>query len=230
MNCISWNVGHLAWQEQRYFLHHTQGRTLYPDIAKEFAVGAPASFPQPGDRGVAGDHAGGRSVARHPDLDRSRRTCGQPGQTDCLHPRQPVAAGDLPLLVSHGREHGDPPAARAYPPAPVCRRHRWESALSTGSITRAGREVTKTGRSTYRCSCPPGERDHAFTARLPRSPGAEMAVFLLRAVGQGRPAVAPYHGYFRMFRPDSGTPRTSRALRTRDHLFAALPQSPPCWT
>ncbi len=45
MNCLSWNVGHLAWQEQQYFLHYGQGTTLFPDIAKEFAVGAPASTP-----------------------------------------------------------------------------------------------------------------------------------------------------------------------------------------
>ena len=45
MNCISWNVGHLAWQEQRYFLSFGQGITLYPKIAKDFAYGAPASAP-----------------------------------------------------------------------------------------------------------------------------------------------------------------------------------------
>jgi uncharacterized damage-inducible protein DinB len=45
MNCLSWNVGHLAWQEQRYFLRYGQGTTLFPDIAKEFAVGAAASTP-----------------------------------------------------------------------------------------------------------------------------------------------------------------------------------------
>ena len=45
MNSISWNVGHLAWQEQRYFLHYGQGTTLFPDIAEEFRVGAPASTP-----------------------------------------------------------------------------------------------------------------------------------------------------------------------------------------
>lgn len=45
MNCISWNVGHLAWQEQRYFLHFAQGRTLFPDIEREFAYGAPACTP-----------------------------------------------------------------------------------------------------------------------------------------------------------------------------------------
>ncbi len=45
MNCISWNIGHLAWQEQRYFLHFGQGIILYPDINETFAYGAPASTP-----------------------------------------------------------------------------------------------------------------------------------------------------------------------------------------
>jgi uncharacterized damage-inducible protein DinB len=46
MNCISWNVGHLAWQEQRYFLTYGQGVVLYPEIKKNFAYGAPASEPR----------------------------------------------------------------------------------------------------------------------------------------------------------------------------------------
>jgi hypothetical protein len=45
MNCISWNIGHLAWQEQRYFLGFGLGKILFPDIEKEFAYGAPASTP-----------------------------------------------------------------------------------------------------------------------------------------------------------------------------------------
>jgi uncharacterized damage-inducible protein DinB len=45
MNCISWNVGHLAWQEQRYFLYYGQGQMPFPDIDKNFAYGAPASTP-----------------------------------------------------------------------------------------------------------------------------------------------------------------------------------------
>ena len=45
MNCISWNIGHLAWQEQRYFLGFGQGKILFPDIEKDFAYGAPASTP-----------------------------------------------------------------------------------------------------------------------------------------------------------------------------------------
>lgn len=45
MNCISWNVGHLAWQEQRYFLHFGQGKMLFADINESFAYGAPASTP-----------------------------------------------------------------------------------------------------------------------------------------------------------------------------------------
>jgi uncharacterized damage-inducible protein DinB len=46
MNCISWNVGHLAWQEQRYFLTLAQGKTLHPDIEERFASGGPASTPR----------------------------------------------------------------------------------------------------------------------------------------------------------------------------------------
>ncbi|MCC6904263.1 MAG: DinB family protein [Anaerolineae bacterium] len=45
MNCISWNVGHLAWQEQRYWLQRAQNITLLPEVASEFAYGAPASTP-----------------------------------------------------------------------------------------------------------------------------------------------------------------------------------------
>ena len=45
MNCISWNIGHLAWQEQRYFLYYGQGQMLLKEIDKNFAYGAPASTP-----------------------------------------------------------------------------------------------------------------------------------------------------------------------------------------
>ena len=46
MNCISWNIGHLAWQEQRYFVTLGQGRTPFPDIEQRFASGGPASTPE----------------------------------------------------------------------------------------------------------------------------------------------------------------------------------------
>lgn len=45
LNCISWNVGHLAWQEQRYFLTFAQNKVLLPDIQEQFRYGAPASTP-----------------------------------------------------------------------------------------------------------------------------------------------------------------------------------------
>jgi uncharacterized damage-inducible protein DinB len=45
MNCISWAIGHLAWQEQRYFLFYAQGQLPLPRIQKLFAYGAPASTP-----------------------------------------------------------------------------------------------------------------------------------------------------------------------------------------
>ncbi len=45
MNCISWNIGHLAWQEQRYWLWRGQGQILLPHLNDVFAYGAPASTP-----------------------------------------------------------------------------------------------------------------------------------------------------------------------------------------
>jgi hypothetical protein len=45
MNCISWNIGHLAWQEQRYWLWRGRGQMLLPHVNDLFASGAPASTP-----------------------------------------------------------------------------------------------------------------------------------------------------------------------------------------
>ncbi len=46
MNSLGWNVGHLAWQEQRYFLTRAQGITPYPEIQERFAYGAPGTTPE----------------------------------------------------------------------------------------------------------------------------------------------------------------------------------------
>jgi Protein of unknown function (DUF664) len=53
MNCLSWNVGHLAWQEQRYWLQFAQGQTLFPEIERAFRFGAPASTPELDDMWAA---------------------------------------------------------------------------------------------------------------------------------------------------------------------------------
>ena len=45
MNCIAWNVGHLAWHEQRYFITFGLGEVPFPDLNKLFAYGAPACTP-----------------------------------------------------------------------------------------------------------------------------------------------------------------------------------------
>lgn len=45
MNCISWIVGHLAWHEQRYWLHRAQGQLLFPQLNTTYAYGAPMSTP-----------------------------------------------------------------------------------------------------------------------------------------------------------------------------------------
>jgi hypothetical protein len=45
MNSIGWIVGHLAWQEQRYWLSRPQGETPIPILNELVAYGAPASTP-----------------------------------------------------------------------------------------------------------------------------------------------------------------------------------------
>ena len=45
MNCLSWNVGHLAWQEQRYFITFARKDTPWPELNELFAYGAPAQTP-----------------------------------------------------------------------------------------------------------------------------------------------------------------------------------------
>jgi uncharacterized damage-inducible protein DinB len=45
LNPLAWSVGHLAWQEQRYFLSFGQGSTPFPDIEVAFRSGAPATSP-----------------------------------------------------------------------------------------------------------------------------------------------------------------------------------------
>src|SRR5262249_61375167 len=45
MNCISWIIGHLAWQEQRYWLSFGQDKLPLQHIQDQFRYGAPASTP-----------------------------------------------------------------------------------------------------------------------------------------------------------------------------------------
>jgi uncharacterized damage-inducible protein DinB len=45
MNCISWNIGHLAWQEQRYWLTRLQGQMPLSRLNDLVGYGQPASTP-----------------------------------------------------------------------------------------------------------------------------------------------------------------------------------------
>jgi DinB superfamily len=45
MNCISWNIGHLAAQEQRYWLLYAQNHMPLPEVDRAFRYGSPASTP-----------------------------------------------------------------------------------------------------------------------------------------------------------------------------------------
>jgi len=45
MNCISWMVGHLAAQEQEYFVYFPYGEVPHPDLNKSHGFGRPATTP-----------------------------------------------------------------------------------------------------------------------------------------------------------------------------------------
>jgi hypothetical protein len=45
MNCISWIVGHLADQEQRYWLTRAQGKVVLPELNALVGYGKPQSTP-----------------------------------------------------------------------------------------------------------------------------------------------------------------------------------------
>ena len=45
MNSIGWMIGHLAWQEQRYWLYRAQGILLNPELNQKYAYGQPATVP-----------------------------------------------------------------------------------------------------------------------------------------------------------------------------------------
>ena len=46
MNCLAWNVGHLASQEQAYFLKFAQGLEPRPEITAAYRTGMPATSPR----------------------------------------------------------------------------------------------------------------------------------------------------------------------------------------
>lgn len=45
MNSISWNIGHMAWQEQRYWLTRLQGQIPLPQLNELVGYGQPACTP-----------------------------------------------------------------------------------------------------------------------------------------------------------------------------------------
>jgi hypothetical protein len=45
MNCISWIIAHMAYQEQRYWVKAPQGRVVAPELSELAGFGKPASTP-----------------------------------------------------------------------------------------------------------------------------------------------------------------------------------------
>ena len=119
MNCIAWNVGHLAWQEQRYWLQRAQDQLPRPDINERFAYGAPASTPSLDEAWAAWreitetsdawlDGVTTETLASNVMMD------GKPSQYIWGSLLQRMI---YPLLVPHRRERRDPPEPRPRGPA-----------------------------------------------------------------------------------------------------------------
>ncbi len=53
MNCISWTVGHLAAQENNYFVFLAQGKVVQPELRKTCGYGSPRSTPKLADMWAA---------------------------------------------------------------------------------------------------------------------------------------------------------------------------------
>lgn len=53
MNCISWIIGHLAAQENQFFVYLAQGKSIQPDLRKIAGYGSPLSAPKLDDMWAA---------------------------------------------------------------------------------------------------------------------------------------------------------------------------------
>lgn len=69
MNCISWNIGHMAWQEQRYWLTRLQGQIPLPGLNELVGYGQPACTPPLVDYWYhTGENEAIRQMLGHTDL------------------------------------------------------------------------------------------------------------------------------------------------------------------
>ncbi len=53
MNCLSWIIGHLASQENAYWVYLGQGESIYPELRELVGYGKPASMPPLADMRAA---------------------------------------------------------------------------------------------------------------------------------------------------------------------------------
>lgn len=130
MNSISWTIGHLAWQEQRYWLTFGQGQTPVAELNALVGYGRPATTPPLADMLNAWHTI---TQAADPWLD---AVTTEKFASD-HHPRLDddylwlaAAACELPLLVSHRRNHGDPSTVGSRQSTRICGRNRSRSTVS----------------------------------------------------------------------------------------------------
>ena len=143
MNSIGWIVGHLAWQEQRYWLTRAQGLTPVPLLDEVVPNGGPATTPA-----LRQMRAARRAVmaAADPWLD-ALTTDDLMAELPPPGPRRTI--GDaLQRVIYHQWFHAgeiarDPPAARPSAPARVRRWPRGRGAIpSRRPVRRTARHET----------------------------------------------------------------------------------------
>lgn len=137
LNPIAWMIGHLAWQEQAYWLQRAQGQTLVPEVDR-FGFGQPPSTP-----GLQEVWAAWRTItaAADPYLDSltteslQTRWEREP-TTESIGTK--LLRNDLSLLVSPRRGPGRSPAPGPHGPAAIRGRYFPRALLSRIAADRSG--------------------------------------------------------------------------------------------
>jgi hypothetical protein len=140
MNCVSWMVAHLGWQEQHYWLTRMSGSTPRPELNSIGAQGSPASTPSLGAMRAAWQDVTSRADVVLDRLDEAALRAPLSGGTPRIvgnamqrviyhywfhvgeilairqlldHPDLPEFVGDIDHIAPYGASDSDPRTTRA---------------------------------------------------------------------------------------------------------------------
>ena len=94
MNCISWTIGHLAWQEQRYWLTYSQDKTPMLHLNELVGYGRPACTPPLAEMLTTWQTI---TQASDPFLDQITRNSNEP--TIVFHWPRAMASSNLAVVI-----------------------------------------------------------------------------------------------------------------------------------